>query len=854
MTGKRCRNLGEGWKQTEESESDDVDYIPDADLVIISSGNSSGSEEDYDEAQRYRKKKIANGKREKKKGRITNEKEDKKKKIMNEKGGKRKRGKKSDKILLGWQVIERELEESLVGIQEACELDPSLRDDGMHETMETPDELVMPLLRFQQEWLAWAVKQEQSELRGGVLADEMGMGKTVQAISLVLASRNKSPASTSKVSTTKCTLVICPLVAAIQWINEIGRFTVPGSTKVLLYHGPNRTKNIKDFVNYDFVVTTYSTVESDYRKNVMPDKEKCIWCGKLFYHKRMIVHLRYFCGPDARKTTKQSKQERKKNIRQSKSHDLKSVAVDETDQIATGRSQLKFKSSKGRAFTSESSEVHVEEGPSNGGNSHSAQSPLHSIKWERIILDEAHYIKDRRCNTAKAVFALESTYKWALSGTPLQNRVGELYSLVRYLQVYPYSYYFCKDCDCRILDYRFESAGDKCSTCNHTGGKHFCWWNKYVTKPIQRWGYKDDGKKAMVLLKHKILKHLVLRRTKKGRSADLVLPPKTVILRRDYMDIVEEDFYEAMYTQSQSQFNRYVAKGTVLNNYAHIFDLLVRLRQAVNHPYLVVHSSRSDQDENADSQLFCGLCGLASDDPVVTSCHHVFCRECLQNFCKEQDQCICPNASCTKRLTLDFHESRQDISKSCKRSSILNRILLDDFKTSTKIDALKEEIRFMIEKDGAAKAIVFSQFTSFLELIHFSLHKSGVKCVLLVGSMSIKARDDAIKMFTDDPECRVFLMSLKAGGVALNLTVASNVFLMDPWWNPAVEQQAQDRIHRIGQYKPIRVVRFVIANTIEERILKLQEKKKLVFEGTVGGSSEALGRLSLEDLHFLFQV
>eukprot|EP00252_Welwitschia_mirabilis_P009545 TRINITY_DN2218_c0_g1_i4.p1 TRINITY_DN2218_c0_g1~~TRINITY_DN2218_c0_g1_i4.p1 ORF type:complete len:121 (-),score=33.43 TRINITY_DN2218_c0_g1_i4:671-1033(-) len=120
--------------------------------------------------------------------------------------------------------------------------------------------------------------------------------------------------------------------------------------------------------------------------------------------------------------------------------------------------------------------------------------------------------------------------------------------------------------------------------------------------------------------------------------------------------------------------------------------------------------------------------------------------------------------------------------------------------------------------------------------------------------MSMQARDQTIEKFSSDAEYKVFLMSLKAGGVALNLTVASHVFLMDPWWNPAVEQQAQDRIHRLGQYKPIRVVRFVIANTIEERILRLQEKKKLVFEGTVGRSSEAFGRLTEADLRFLFTV
>jgi DNA repair protein RAD16 len=96
------------------------------------------------------------------------------------------------------------------------------------------------------------------------------------------------------------------------------------------------------------------------------------------------------------------------------------------------------------------------------------------------------------------------------------------------------------------------------------------------------------------------------------------------------------------------------------------------------------------------------------------------------------------------------------------------------------------------------------------------------------------------------------LISLKAGGVALNLTVASRIFLMDPWWNPASEYQAIDRTHRLGQRKPIIATRFIIANSIEERILKLQEKKKLVFDGTVGGDASSMVRLTVDDMRFLF--
>lgn len=187
-----------------------------------------------------------------------------------------------------------------------------------------------------------------------------------------------------------------------------------------------------------------------------------------------------------------------------------------------------------------------------------------------------------------------------------------------------------------------------------------------------------------------------------------------------------------------------------------------------------------------------------------------------------------------------------------KKNSILSKVDLRNFQTSTKLEALREEIAKMKARDSSAKAIVFSQFTNMLDLILFRLTSTNIRCLKLDGSMSLAQRDKAIEEFTHSPDVDVFLMSLKAGGVALNLTAASHVFLMDPWWNPAVEQQACDRIHRLGQYKPITVVRLVIANTVEERIIKLQEKKSLIFEGTVGGDTEALGKLTEDDLKFLF--
>ncbi|KAJ9176893.1 hypothetical protein P3X46_012158 [Hevea brasiliensis] len=732
----------------------------------------------------------------------------------------RKRDKNRSGPPLMWEVWEEE-HDKWIDEHLAEDVDLDHQHGIVNETAEPPSELIMPLLRYQKEWLAWALKQEESETKGGILADEMGMGKTIQAISLVLAKREilwktqesfgatLLPGSSVDLSGIKPTLVVCPVVAVSQWVSEIDRFTTKGSTKVLVYHGANREKSFKKFSGYDFVVTTYSTVEAEFRKYMMPPKKKCAYCGKSFHENKLVIHLRYFCGPDAIRTAKQSKQDRKKP------KTVPSASMQKTESGKDKNRGFQDDVMKG-AWKKKRKQHFVDDDIEDMENSEVEQalrkekSLLHSVKWDRIILDEAHYVKDRRSNTAKAIFALESLYKWALSGTPLQNRVGELYSLVRFLRIVPYSYYLCKDCDCRTLDYRSSA---QCLSCPHSSVRHFCWWNK-------------------------------------------------VMLRRDTLDVKEEDYYQSSYNESQAQFNTYVRAGTVMNNYAHIFDLLTRLRQAVDHPYLVEYSKTAVQKEGKlvdahNGEQDCGICHDPVEDPVVTACLHVFCKACLLDFSASLGQVSCP--TCSKLLTVDLtansgggDQIAKTTIKGFKSSSILNRIQLNDFQTSTKIEALREEIRFMVERDGSAKGIVFSQFTSFLDLISYSLHKSGVNCVQLVGSMSLPARDAAIKKFTEDPDCKIFLMSLKAGGIALNLTVASHVFLMDPWWNPAVERQAQDRIHRIGQYKPIRIVRFIIENTIEERILQLQEKKELVFEGTVGGSSEALGKLTEADLRFLF--
>jgi len=191
-------------------------------------------------------------------------------------------------------------------------------------------------------------------------------------------------------------------------------------------------------------------------------------------------------------------------------------------------------------------------------------------------------------------------------------------------------------------------------------------------------------------------------------------------------------------------------------------------------------------------------------------------------------------------------------------SSILRRIKLSEFATSSKIEVLTRSLLEMRRESVGSKAIVFSQFVNFLDLVRWRLHTdpfmrdNGLGVRTLQGSMKVQDRDEVLREFREDPNVRVLLISLKAGGVALNLTNANHIFLCDPWWNPAAEMQAIDRTHRLGQRRAIKAVRLVCLNTVEERILQLQEKKRLVFDGTVGGDAKSLQKLDVEDMRQLF--
>jgi DNA repair protein RAD16 len=191
-------------------------------------------------------------------------------------------------------------------------------------------------------------------------------------------------------------------------------------------------------------------------------------------------------------------------------------------------------------------------------------------------------------------------------------------------------------------------------------------------------------------------------------------------------------------------------------------------------------------------------------------------------------------------------------TKSFGRSSIMQNVNANEYASSAKVDAVIGAIVAMVKKDSTAKAIVFSQYNSMVDIVEWRLSQLKIKHVKLIGYMTLVQRHAALQAFKTLAEVKVVLMSIKAGGEGLNLQEASHVFVLEPWWNPQVEHQAIQRAHRIGQTRPVTAVRFIVSDSIEERMLQLQEKKQLVFDGTIDGSAASLSSLTVDDLRFLF--
>ncbi|KAG6025632.1 hypothetical protein E4U19_003079 [Claviceps sp. Clav32 group G5] len=808
----------------------------------------------------------------------------------------------------------------------------------------TVEGLKVKLLPHQVEGVDWMRGRELGPVKrgrvpkGGLLADDMGLGKTLQSVSLMLTNRKPEKGSPgwkkAFENVVKTTLVVAPLSLIRQWEHEIAdKVASLQGLKVLVHHGPQRTKDFKELAKYDVVVTTYHILVSEF-----------------------------------------------------------------------GKADEAGKDAKAGCF---------------------------GLHWWRVILDEAHTIKNRNAKSTKACYALRSEYRWCLSGTPMQNTLDDLQSLVRFLRIKPYD-------DLKQ-------------------------WKEHIDTPLK------NGRGHIAIRRlHSVLRCFMKRRTKEILKKDGALNPggkpsakgeasatgfkhteRKIVMVSAKLTPAERRFYDRLEARADRNMEAMMQNKV---SYANAFTLLLRLRQVCNHPKLVEGKLEKDSDAlsggfsqksqnidmNAVADMFagmgittknCSICGvqLSLDHSPLRRDHCADCQEDLDLFNgpaheqklplrgsrrkksknakqaqskkivakAEREMDASPIQRTQRRarnrnaiIDSDDEEEEQDGSwlvpeeergdlrlgktggeadenaegggdwirsddsdaddddSDIKDQSDLSSFVVDD-ETAKKeqgyqsvdeacddsllsVDALTQAMAaqtlsdtkpskangkgraesitihqdeedassdeqdtavesnassFLDEDDyncngggggqysqvGASakiremskilqkeahqhKFIVFSQFTSMLDLVEPFLDADGFEYVRYDGSMKNDAREESLRRLRQDDETRILLCSLKCGSLGLNLTAATRVIIVEPFWNPFVEEQAIDRVHRLNQTMDVVVYKLTVEDTVEERILDLQNKKRELAEQTIeGGARKENFKLGINEIINLFK-
>tara|TARA_Y100001933_G_scaffold265062_1_gene334820 strand:- start:3135 stop:6827 length:3693 start_codon:yes stop_codon:yes gene_type:complete len=373
---------------------------------------------------------------------------------------------------------------------------------------------------------------------------------------------------------------------------------------------------------------------------------------------------------------------------------------------------------------------------------------LRNNPFDYVVLDEAQAIKNPSSQSAKAARLLNTHHRLALTGTPVENHLGDLWSIFEFLNP-----------GFLGSSMRFGQLvrGD-------VGGKA-------APKPTMNSRGAEQPKVNVATQIADALKPFILRRTKKEVLKDLPDKTEQTIVcemepaQRKLYDELRLHYRNSLLGSKGASLPSDGSEGTVApaggGSAMMVLEALLRLRQASCHPGLIDSNRRGEP--------------------------------------------------------------------------------------SAKLEALIEMVLELAEEGH--KALIFSQFVEMLSIVRSRLEEHGIVYEYLDGQTRDRKR--RVQRFQDDPDCPVFLISLKAGGLGLNLTAAEYVFILDPWWNPAVEQQAIDRTHRIGQTRHVFAYRMICQDTVEQRIAELQDRKRQLADAIVGGDQSPLRNLSRDDLERL---
>ena len=627
--------------------------------------------------------------------------------------------------------------------------------------------------------------------RGGILADVMGLGKTLTILSLIANTLDEAkqfgesaaPMDALNIErNAKTTLIICPKSVMSNWEEQIRMHTRSKRLKIYSYHGTSRNRDLDELADYDIVLTTYSTTATEYS-----DKRE-------------------------------------------------------------GRNTLK------------------------------------GIQWFRVVLDEGHQIRTQSTKVSQACCALAAQRRWVLTGTPVQNRLDDVGSLFRFLHIKPFD---DKDSWGRHIAAPLRNGNEQAlQSLRVLMGSVTLRRQKDKVGLAEK---KDDvirlefsEEERRIYAEFASQGNLEL---KKMLSKDSRLHGKSYahVLRSLYRlraicahgaEMLSEEDKKLLEGATAS---RAIELGDDPENGPN--DDFISEKHAYDTLHMMIDgevdecsgcnrkiSERTvdsevvtEDSEDSDSDSTIGISRSSSTDPLadvmgyLTPCYHLFCPDCKDKYVHDS----APRFTRDEYYTCIYCEQYVRYGLFELRRSGLQAMLDARDKTKqkgkqakwdeatysgphTKVKALLAGLKQSAEQSALLppdeppiRSVVFSGWVQYLDLIEHALEQHNIKFVRIDGSMSIKARSQVLKDFRTDTEITVLLVSIKAGGQGLNFTAANKVYMMEPQYNPGVELQAIDRVHRIGQERNVEIVHYIMTDSVEEKILELQKKKMELARMTV---------------------
>ncbi|KAI1951211.1 hypothetical protein LOZ57_001765 [Ophidiomyces ophidiicola] len=705
----------------------------------------------------------------------------------------------------------------------------------------TPRAMKYTLMEHQKLGLAWMKSMEEGSNRGGILADDMGLGKTIQALALIL-SRPSSDFSC------KATLVVAPVFLMHQWKREIEQKIKTGSQlSVYILHGDKKTTPFSILRKYDVVLTSYGTVASEFGRREQLDLVA-----------RQTPNL-YQSHPLHSKLSVFGEQSKWHRVILDEAQCIKNRKTKAAQACCYIESTYRWCMS-GTPMMNCIKELYsllrfLRIGPYNHLERFNTafSRPLQSGSRK-----DQHDAMKRLQALLKATL-LRRTKTSKINGQPILQLPPKTIEKIHVV--------FSED-ETRV--YNILEARTRSQFTNYldagTVGRHYsnvlvmllrlrqACCHPHLVK-IARPDLAINIGNIDLIGNAKLLSNEVV--TRLTQNGDVECPvcidavDNAIIFFPCGHNICAECFSKI------SDPSRAVVQGidgileikcpncraridpkkvTDSNSFQKVF---------VTGDYVDTVENNNDDNEESDTS------DEDSDDSEAEPSYTFIDAE-TDVIPKPKKRKRTGTVKEDKKYLVDLKRAGLRNAKA-KRKYI--RHLKKNWETSTKIEKALEIIRDIESQGNGEKVIIFSQFTSLLDLLEVPIARERWGYRRYDGSMSPVERNGAVLDFTDNSNCRIMLVSLKAGNSGLNLVSASQVIIFDPFWNPYVEDQAIDRAHRIGQTRPVTVHRILVQNTVEDRILQLQEEKRELIESALDEkASMKLGRLEVHELAFLFNV